>query len=303
MKIMLFALTDTYESLIPKLEEKGYEYKLFNQYSLKGQNLYMAAPKSIEWVNNEIRKFSPDLIINNMPGLSLPKSHNYTYFGNNEESANLELHKWETRKKAESHGFILPEVLAECHFHDMPPFPHTVYLKSKGRDIFCQSWKVPAGTNMENMRNMFVAMCDGHTYPAYVESPVKFDVEGYCQFRVSNNSYTITEMKGSHGILDDYKSVENCIDQDWRKNSWMQDLSPDHYKVFREKCESWLGYVSTLGGNYEGNIGAAIDENLNVYWFEQNSRHMTFTTFKGDVDSWIESFTTNTDENFWALYE
>ena len=106
MKILLIALTDTYECLLPALEEKNHQYKLITELSRPGNhNIYYGGPGTVEWVKEEIRKYSPDLVINNMAGLLLPKSDSYTYFGNTEESSRLEMNKWETRQTVKSFGF------------------------------------------------------------------------------------------------------------------------------------------------------------------------------------------------------
>lgn len=298
MRILLFALTETYETLVPALEEGGHEYRLFNQYSCPKSRLYFGFPDAVEWAVEEIRKFSPDVVVNNMPPLILPPSDDYIYFGNTRESARLELCKWETRQKAWECGFKLPEVVLECNLHEMQRFPFTTFLKSKGNDTWCQAWKVLPNADLEKQNNMFL-MSSEDPCPAYVERGMDFEVQAYCKFRISGDSYSITGIHALCGNVDDYKIFDDSVSQDWREGCWLNDLTPDQYKVFREKSESWLNYAVTLGGNYEGTIGVGITKDLEVYWFEQNSRLNTHEDFIGDVDSWIKSFTENTEESFW----
>lgn len=300
MRLLLFALKDTYESLIPELEKKNYAYNLITNHSKIGSNIYSGDANAVEWSEREIRKFSPDIVVNNMPSLILPRSEDYTYFGNTRESANLELCKWESRQRAWECGFELPEVVAECNMHEMPKFPYTTFLKSKSKDIWCQAWKVTPERDIDKQNKMFNEINDGISFPAYVERGMDFEVQAYTDFRISNDSYVITGIHGLHGEVDAYKVFGGTAGQDWTENTWLQDLDPDQYNVFREKCESWLDYALTLGGNYEGTIGAGITKDLKVYWFEQNSRLSTFENFTGDVDSWLESFTKKTDESFWS---
>lgn len=301
MRILLFSLVDTYESLIPEIEKKGHVCKLFTNRSREGKSIYLGGAEAVDWAVEEIHKFSPDVIVNNMPPLILPSSDNYTYFGNTRESANLELCKWETRQRAWECGFELPEVVAECNMHEMPKFPYTTFLKSKSQDIWCQAWKVTPERNVDLQNEMFKNLNGGISYPAYVERGMDFEVQAYTKFRISNNSYAITGIHGLHGKVDDYKEIDSKVLQDWRKNTWLEDLNPDQYKVFREKSESWLDYAVTLGGNYEGTIGGGITKDLEVYWFEQNSRLNTFEDFTGDVDLWIKSFAEKIDESFWSV--
>lgn len=297
MKILLFALTDTYETVVPALEEKGHTVSLVTQYGGGfGINLYYGGRKAIAWAEEEIRRFEPDIVVNNMPSLMLTPSDDYTYFGNTKESARLELYKWETRQKARECGFELPEVVLECNHHEMQRFPYTTFLKSKYHDTWCQAWKVLPDADLDYLREVFNA--EG-SFPAFVERGMDFESQVYCKFRISGDSYSINGIHALCGNVDDYKVLGEAVDQDWREGCWLNDLTPDHYKVFREKCESWLDYAVTLGGNYEGTIGAGITEDLEVYWFEQNSRLNTYEDFIGDADSWLESFTKNTEENFW----
>lgn len=300
MKILLIALTETYESLLPALEEKNHQYKLITQHSCPGKNVYYGGPNTVEWVKEEIRKYSPDLVINNVAGLLLPKSDSYTYFGNTEESSRLEMNKWETRQTVESLGFdfIFPEVVAECNLDEMTHFPYTTYLKSKGNDTFCQAWKVTPDTDL-NYHNRALQHDNQIKCPAYVERGVDFEVEGYCQFRIVNGSYNLTLVQGIYGNQGGYKQLVGTTD--WKKDTYLADLTSDQHKVVTEKCGEWLEYAATLGGNYEGNIGTGITSDLEVYWFEHNSRQSMYAEFVGDADSWIDSFTKNTDENFWEF--
>ena len=295
-------MKDTYESLIPELEKKGYAYKLISNTNVGGRNIYLGGAKAVEWAEKEIRKFSPDIVVNNMPPLILSPSNDYTYFGNTRESANLELCKWETRQRASECGFELPEVVAECNMHEMPKFPYTTFLKSKSQDIWCQAWKVTPERDVDLQNKMFKDINDGASFPAYVERGMDFEVQAYTKFRISNNSYAITGIHGLRGEVDAYKEIDSKVHQDWRKSTWLEDLNPDQYKVFREKSESWLDYAVTLGGNYEGTIGGGITKDLKVYWFEQNSRLNTFEDFTGDVDLWLKSFAEKTEESFWTAH-
>lgn len=300
MKILLIALTETYESLLPALEEKNHQYKLITENSCPGKNIYYGIPGTVEWVEEEIRKYSPDLVINNMAGLLLSESDSYTYFGNTKESSRLEMNKWETRQTAKSLGFdfLFPEVVLECNLDEMTHFPYTTYLKSKGNDTFCQAWKVTPDTDLD-YHNQTLQHYNNIKCPAYVERSVDFEVEGYCQFRIANGSYNFTLVQGIYGNQGGYKQLVGTTD--WKKDTYLADLTPDQHTVVTEKCGEWLEYAATLGGNYEGNIGTGITSDLDVYWFEHNSRQSKYAEFVGDADSWIDSFTKNTNENFWEF--
>jgi hypothetical protein len=295
LRILLFALTETYESLVPALEEKGHIVKLINQHA-GGINIYYGGPKAISWAEEEIKRFKPDIVVSNMAGLTLPPSDDYTYFGNTSESSRLELYKWETRQKAWEYGFELPEVVLECNLNEMQRFPYTTYLKSKYHDMWCQAWKVLPDADLDYQNMIF---SEEGASPAYVEKEVDFEVEGYCQYRICNGTYTITSIKGIHGDVSGYKIMG--AETDWRNLTCLRDLTPEQEEVYREKCEDWLEYAASLGGNYEGNVSGCITSDLKVYWFEHNGRHSMYSDFVGDADSWLESFTKNTDENFWVF--
>lgn len=300
MKIILIALTDTYDTLLPALKEKNHEYKLIDQYSCPGRNIYYGGPGVVEWVQEEIRKFSPDIVINNMAGLLLPPSSSYTYFGNSVLSSALEMNKWETRQQAESldFGFLFPEVVLECNLDEMVYFPYTTFLKSKGNDTFCQAWKVTPDTDLKH-HNHVLQHHEGIKCPAFVEKKVDFEVEGYCQFRVTNGTYNITDIKGTYGDGGGYKTLQATTD--WREDCCTIDISKKHRDAIEEVCSGWLDYASSFGGSYEGNIGSGITSDSEVYWFEHNSRHTMYSTFQGDADDWLNSFITNSDENFWVF--
>lgn len=301
MRILLFALLDTYESLVPALEEKGHTVKLINQHTGVGINLHYADSRSTSWAEEQVRSFKPEIVVNNFPALILNPSSDYVYFGNTRESANLELCKWETRQRAWECGFELPEVVLECNLHEMKKFPYTTFLKSKGHDMWCQAWKVTPDTNIKRQNEMIYQLSDRVAFPAYVERGMEFEVQVYCNFRICGDEYSITGIHALCGDVDNYKVFwrEENVEPDWRKGCWIENLSAEHYNVFREKCESWLEYAVTLGGNYEGTIGSGITEDLKVFWFEQNSRLNTHEIFVGDADAWLDSFTKNTDEYFW----
>lgn len=274
---------------------------LINQHTGVGINLYYGGHRAISWAEEKIRGFKPDIVVNNLPALMLNPSNDYVYFGNTRESANLELCKWKTRQKAWECGFELPEVVLECNLHEMEKFSYTTFLKSKGHDTWIQAWKVTPDTDVKAQNKIIYELSDNIAFPAYVERGMDFEAQAYCNFRICGDEYSITGIHSLCGNVDDYKvfRINEYSDIDWTKGCWSDNLSAEHYNVFREKCESWLDYAVTLGGNYEGTIGSGITENLEVFWFEQNSRLSTNEEFIGDADSWLKSFTKNTDEYFW----
>ena len=72
-------MTETYETLVPALEEKGHTVKLVTQHGGGfGVNLYFGGPKAIDRAEELIRGFNPDIVVSNMAGLVLPPSDDYT---------------------------------------------------------------------------------------------------------------------------------------------------------------------------------------------------------------------------------
>ena len=81
---------------------------------------------------------------------------------------------------------------------------------------------------------------------------------------------------------------------DWRRY-YIIDLTDSQDAAFRSKCNTWLDYAVTLGGNYEGTLGGAITEDNTVVWFEQNSRPGTYNNgmLPGTIQDWIDGLTTD----------
>ena len=124
-------------------------------------------------------------------------------------------------------------MVAECNLHEMPRFPYTTFLKSKGNDTWCQAWKVTPETDIEKQNKIFSTESN---CPAYVEKAIEFEVEGYCQFRVCNNAYSINDMKATHGDVSAYKELDGSTD--WREVTYLTDLTQEQYDVFRPLCDA-----------------------------------------------------------------
>jgi hypothetical protein len=177
-------------------------------------------------------------------------------------------------------------------------FPYKTFLKSKGNDTFCQAWKVTPDTDLK-YHNATLQHDEGIKCPAFVEKAVDFEVEGYCQFRITNGTYDINSIQGIYGDGGGYKQLVDC--SDWKKDTCTIDIPRKHRDAIEKVCGEWLEYASSLGGSYEGNIGTGVTSDSEVYWFEHNSRQSMYSTFQGDVDDWLNSFVTNSDENFWVF--
>jgi len=285
MKILIFALENTYEYIVPLLEQEGHEVHLFSKCN--GIPLLFGTSEGKAYVQQQITDSTPDLVINAVPSIVLPTSSEYTYLGNNWISARLETHKWETREKAAQLGWKLPTVLEECTMNTMSTYDKTVYLKPKGLNLWNQAWQIAPGTTYNDQFSSGI--------PAYVEDIVDYAVEAFCFFTISNGSYGITRMLGCSGYGHD-KTMSS--DSDWKvgKGDLTHfELTDAQQAVWLPKCTAWLDYIVTLGGSYEGSIGGLIDSNNQVYWMEQNSRPFTYNngSIPGSIQDWIDSLTTD----------
>ena len=108
MKILLIAFDQTYDFIVPLLEEEGHEVRLLTKCE---RMPLIHSLKSTTYILEQIDEFEPELVINAIATISYLPSSDYTYIGNSPESAKLEKHKWETRQKAEELGWKLPRVL------------------------------------------------------------------------------------------------------------------------------------------------------------------------------------------------
>ena len=285
MKILIFALENTYEAMVPLLEEEGHEVRLFSKCNKIP--LLLGTSEGKAYVSQQITEFAPDLVINAVPSIVLPTSSDYTYLGNTTASARLETHKWETREKAAELGWSLPTVLEECDMTAMSTYDRTVYLKPKGLNPWNQAWKIAPGTT-------YNAEFPSGT-PAYVEESVDYEVEAFCFFTVSNGSYSITRMIGCSGYGHDKTMLSGS---DWRvgKGDLTHfELTEAQQAAWLPKCTAWLDYIVTLGGNYEGSIEGLINSSSEVYWMEQNSRPSTYNngSIPGTIQDWLDSLTTD----------
>lgn len=279
MKILFISLNNTINDLLPRVSSAGHTYKLFTELSHPG--LYQPTDKARNRVLQDITDFAPDMIINMITALSIPTSDDYIYLGNTTASAKLETHKWEARNKAKELGWRLPEVLEECTLDSMSSYSRDTYLKPKGLDSFHQSWKVPADTDMTNHNAFFPP-----NIPAYVEENLDYEIGVFCEFIISNGAYSIRSI--SAGTGNGEQKMITSTTQNWVTFFTQGTLTSTQESAFRSKCEAWLDYAVTLGGNYEGSIDGALDSDNNVYWFEQNCRPSTHSTFAGDAQKWLD---------------
>jgi len=280
MRVFLISLSNTYEQVASALQVLG--HTVFLQDELNG------AYSGEEWgkskVLSTIEEFNPDVVINNMPALFLPPSSNYTYIGNTQESANLELQKWSARQKAQELGFNLPSVLEECTMNTVSTnHSNTIFLKPKGLDPWHQAWKIPASTNISEHNNSFP-----EDIPAFVEEDIQHDIEGGCIFTMKEGSYTIVKTQG-YTSRGDEKILDGSAN--W-KDGGIASLTLAQETLLLDACTTWLNYAATLGGTYEGEICTGI-KGTDIYWFEQNSRRGTFATLTGSAQDWLDSLILN----------
>ena len=288
MKILLIAMPSTYDYLVPLLESEGSTVKVVT--GKEGGNtlcLQFARPEDIEYVLAEIESFKPDFVVNAITRLILPESDDYVYLGNTEASARLETQKRETRAKAGELGWLLPEVLEDCTLLTVSEHAQTCYVKPSDNTTHMPTVKIPEGTYVSGM---FTGAKD---YPCFVERGVDYAVEAFCYFTIADGQYAIARTVGVLGYGND-KLFERSGD-DWRPDIIWVDLTAEQHEAFTTKCESWLSYAATLGGNYEGSIGGAISKDLEVFWFEQNSRPDTYDigALPAGASQWLDALTTD----------
>jgi hypothetical protein len=289
MKIVLIALEQTYNFIVPLLEADGHEVRLLMKCG-KLPLLY-STPECVAHIVQQIAEFSPALVVNAIPSIFLPESSNYTYIGNSALSARLETHKWDTRKKAEELGFLLPTVLEECSMNAMSTYPDVTYLKPKGSDTHSSAFQIPANTT--------------YSFPvdlsAYVEENLPHALAACCMFTISGGAYHITRTMSEVGGGSEKGMNAGA---DWTQSYTLSDIPPAIEAEFLAKCRTWLDYAVTLGGNYEGIIEVAVTAANEFYWLEQNSRPSTYQeAFKsGTVQDWIDGLTTDPTKSPPTIY-
>lgn len=295
MRILLIALETTYNYLVPLLENEGHTVKLMTQSSDE-VFLYTGTQQERLFVLDQISKFNPDLVVNALTMLILHPSDNYTYIGNTEESAFLETEKWDTRNQAQGLGWVLPPVLEECNMNAMSTQNRDVYLKAKNRNVFNQGLKVPANSTLNTTMPSIAA---------YVEDLVNFEWQMMTQFTISQGSYSIRKIVGctAGSSAGGDKLIES--NGNWKDYYTLFDLTEEQDALVRPKCEAWLAYAVTRGGNYEGFLEAGITADNTVYWLEQNSRPATNTLgfVSGTAQDWIEGLTIDPSRTPASLYE
>lgn len=286
MRLIIFSTEGVYNELVIQLQSAGHEVELVTPSSLI--SLFLGLDDAHEYARRRIAEFQPTHVLNNIPSLSLASSTTeYEYIGNSIESAHLETHRWETRQKAQELGFLLPYVLEECPMDGLTKtYSEDVYLKPKGWDYYHRSWKIPANTE-HTTHNGYLA---GNSAPGFIERHVAHDIEALCQFTVSNNSYKIQYMRGYIGGGNE--KICGIDEATWQENTRYENLSTDILNSWETQCTRWLDYIATLGGNYQGAIGAGVTDD-GFYWYEQNSRRGTGVKFVGDWETWWESLTTD----------
>ena len=299
MRILLIALLDTLENKVQPLEEAGHTVKLITgrgDLVEDGEPVYYSLFEgddiAVAHALREIDAFSPDLVINAISWLVLPPSDDYTYCGNTAASARLETYRWETRAKAQELGWSLPTVIHECKMNEVPEYNKTVYVKEKYDSQAKQIFKHinnDAGNSSELFNKDMTT--NGLTGDAYIEDAVDYAVEAWCYFTICNGSYSIIRSIAATGYGDDKLLGGLC---DWRlPKIEIHDLTDSQSAAWHEKCNAWLTYAATLGGNYEGIIGGCITEDNEVFWFEHGGRPETYNSgaLPGTIQDWIDSLT------------
>ena len=290
MKIVLIALEQTYNFIVPLLEADGHEVRLLMKCG-KLPLLY-STPECTTYVLEQIAEFQPNLVINAIPSIFLPASSDYTYIGNSVLSARLETHKWETRKKAEELGFLLPTVLEECNMDTMSSYPEVTYLKPKGSDTHSSSLQIPANTTYSLPSGL----------EAYVEESLPHVLTACCRFTISGGAYHINRITGWTGGGNS-KGMDGGAD--WTDSYTVVEIPSAIEAEFLAKCRTWLDYAVTLGGSYEGFLEVAVTAANEFYWLEHNSRPSTYQeAFKsGTVQDWLDGITTDPTKSHPTRYK
>ena len=286
LRILFLSLSNTYETLIEQLHMEEHIVEQFTQRDGVYSRYQIAA------ATDKINRFYPNYIINNVPSIFLPALEtNSIVIGNTEASANLELKKWETRQKAEELGFVLPEVLEECTLNTVSTsYTDTIFVKPKGVDLYHQAWKIPAGTNIKENHNIQFPS----DIPAYVEADVQHDIQVDCCFTIHNGSYTINQI-----IAHNSQGNEKILlggSETWKQEIEQVTLTEEQESIVTPLFNNWLNYAATLGGSYQGCVTTGL-KGTNLYWYEQNSRKGTHTSFTGKGQDWLNSLILDSSES------
>jgi hypothetical protein len=296
MRLQIFSSWRIYDNIATFVENSGHQVDLVTQYSFG--RLFYGQEDAHEFARQRIQQFQPTHVINNIPHLNLA-SPDYVYIGNTEASARIETHKWDTRQKAQELGFLLPEVLEECPMNGMTQtYLEDVYLKPKYWDEQHRSWKILANTD----HTLHNTKMEDNSAEGFIERDVQHDFEAICQFTICNNSYKIQHMIAYYGGGNE--KIHGADDTQWKEGTRYEEIPPSLLSSWESQCTRWLDYVCTLGGNYQGGMGAGVTD-TGFHWYEQNCRKGTPGVFTGDFFEWWKSLTVSPSfatSSDWELY-
>ncbi len=303
MRILLIGLPTTFDYLVPMFSDEGHIAKLITgdeettltsdegleyQVPVCGY-LPRGTSEEVNYVTGVIDSFEPDIVVNGITNLFLPTSSAYIYVGNTVESAQLETHKWATRVKAGTLGWLLPP-LAEASTTSWTASTNTATTYLKPIDNFTCAATLKILPNTDAERDLVPHV---ENYDCFVELSVDHAVEAWCTFTMCDGEYSIVRTLGCTGAGND-KLLAN-LGNSWTTGITLVDLTSDQRTAFLTKCEAWLDYAKTLGGSYEGTIGGAITDTNEVYWFEQNSRPgmQNIGMLPSTATNWLNGLTTD----------
>lgn len=302
MRLQIFSSYGIYDDIATFVENSGnHQVDLVTQYSFI--NLWFGQEDAHEFARQKIEQFRPTHVLNNIPHLDLA-STDYVYIGNSTASSRLESHRWETRQKAQELGFLLPEVLEECPMNGMTQtYAEDVFLKPKHWDNYHRSWKILANTD-HVLHNGYMdsSYLGPNNAEGFIERSTQHDFEATCQFTICNNSYKIQRMVAYYGGGNE-KVYGNDDVKGWKTGTRYEEMPPSLVSSWEDQCIRWLDYACTLGGNYQGGIGAGVNDN-GFHWYEQNSRWW-LGNFTGNAIQWLKSLTVDPSfatSNDWELY-
>lgn len=285
MKILLLALPTTLDHLVPMFESEGHEVKLLTHAMHEELSISLYRPESLYYIRKEVEDFQPDFVVNTIVSLYLNiktfLADNTVVLQNTIESSDLEKNRFATRLLAKEHGgFELPPLLIE-QTGDLLSLPvnETQEQFVKPRNFLDECAVVPPNVEYHLQ------------YDSYVEADVDPDVEAWCFFTMCEDQYSIIRTIGSTGAK---QSKTLGSGASFPEGVNLIDLTDEQESLFLEKCNAWLNYVKTLGGNYEGCIGGLIKDDK-VFWCEQNSRPgiNNIGMIPSTAENWLEGLKSN----------
>ena len=218
-----------------------------------------------------------DTLINTIPMLPVPDhmKDGIDYIGHSKLSSRLECNKWETRKQVEQLGIKVPKLLNEI----------TLPCVVKPRVVLSGIHDIASIFTSQKHLDWFETVDDYPDY--YVEEYIPDNIESNVEFVISGGKWSIIHHQQVLG--EDTAKMAGGFTH-WTRFAGYKNLSDENRELTLKNAEIILDYISTLGGDYVGQITGLIKDG-EWYFCEINGRPEQSNSLPQFItgDEWLES--------------